>query len=102
MNSIPLSGEDVFDDDIEPHLPLTGALPASSRSNALSNKLTSVLSSSYADPEIRTALGLLDAKGVKNGVETRRELRLEAQKQVVDCNVQVVRDFGKVAEVRWG
>lgn len=73
---------------------------ATARSSALSNKLTSVLSASYADSEIRDALGLLDVRGVENNAETRRRLRLDAQKEVIDCNGAIVQDFGKVAEVR--
>ena len=73
---------------------------ATARSTALSNKLTSVLSASYADSEIRDALGLLDVRGVENNAETRRRLRLDAQKEVIDCNGAIVQDFGKVAEVR--
>ena len=87
--------DSVLDGPLSP----TTAAPTS-RSTALSNKLNSVLSSSYADPEIRTAFALLDARGLKNDPEIRRNLKLEAQKHVLDCNVQIVRDFGKVAEVR--
>jgi len=68
------------------------------RTNALSTKLTSVLSSSYADYEIRDALRLLDARGVHNDEETRRNLKLNAQKEVIDCNAKIVDDFGQVAE----
>ncbi|KAK7899921.1 Golgi transport complex subunit 6 [Exophiala xenobiotica] len=68
------------------------------RTNALSTKLTSVLSSSYAAYEIRDALRLLDARGVHNDEETRRNLKLNAQKEVIDCNAKIVDDFGYVAE----
>ena len=76
---------------ISPHL---------QRSNALSNRLTSVLSASYADSDIRDALETLTLRGIQNTAETRRQLRLDVQKEVVDCNAEIVRDFGKVAEVR--
>ncbi|KEF62866.1 uncharacterized protein A1O9_00839 [Exophiala aquamarina CBS 119918] len=66
--------------------------------NALSTKLTSVLSSSYADYEIRDALRLLDARGVRNDEDTRRDLKANAQREVIDCNAMIVDDFGKVAE----
>jgi len=75
--------------------------PPTQRSNALSNRLTSVLSASYADSDIRDALETLSLRGVHNTAETRRQLRLDVQKEVVDCNAEVVRDFGKVAEVSW-
>ncbi|KAJ6171745.1 Conserved oligomeric Golgi complex subunit 6 [Penicillium chermesinum] len=72
--------------------------PPSQRSSALSNRLTSVLSASYADSDIRDALETLSIRGIHNTAETRRQLRLDVQKEVVDCNGEIVRDFGKVAE----
>ncbi|KAF4267787.1 Golgi transport complex subunit 6 [Aspergillus fumigatus] len=72
--------------------------PPTQRSNALSNRLTSVLSASYADSDIRDALETLSLRGVHNTAETRRQLRLDVQKEVVECNAEIVRDFGKVAE----
>ncbi|KAI9932758.1 hypothetical protein ASPWEDRAFT_101863 [Aspergillus wentii DTO 134E9] len=72
--------------------------PPIQRSNALSNRLTSVLSASYADSDIRDALETLSLRGIQNTAETRRQLRLDVQKEVVDCNAEIVRDFGKVAE----
>jgi hypothetical protein len=73
---------------------------SSQRPTALANKLTSVLSSSYADSDIRDALETLDSRGVQNTAETRRQLRLDVQKEVIDCNGEIIQDFGKVAEVR--
>lgn len=88
------------------HGPNNGGSPASSplsppnqRSSALSNRLTSVLSASYADSDIRDALETLSIRGIHNTAETRRQLRLDVQKEVVDSNAEIVRDFGKVAEV---
>ncbi|KAL4910765.1 oligomeric Golgi complex subunit 6 [Aspergillus multicolor] len=72
--------------------------PLQQRSNALSNRLTSVLSVSYADSDIRDALETLSLRGVHNTAEVRRQLRLDVQKEVVDCNAEIVRDFGNVAE----
>ncbi|PYH46832.1 Golgi transport complex subunit COG6 [Aspergillus saccharolyticus JOP 1030-1] len=72
--------------------------PTQQRSNALSNRLTSVLSASYADSDIRDALETLSLRGIHNTAEVRRQLRLDVQKEVVDCNAEIVRDFGKVAE----
>jgi hypothetical protein len=69
------------------------------RSSALSNRLTSVLSASYADSDIRDALETLDIRGTRNTPETRRQLRLDVQKEVINCNGEIVQDFGKVAEV---
>ncbi|PYH38737.1 Golgi transport complex subunit COG6 [Aspergillus neoniger CBS 115656] len=72
--------------------------PVHQRSNALSNRLTSVLSASYADSDIRDALETLSLRGIHNTAEVRRQLRLDVQKEVVDSNAEIVRDFGLVAE----
>ena len=66
----------------------------------LSSKVTSVLSTSYADSEFRDALQLLDDRSVLNTTETRRQLRLGLQKQIIDSNGEIIDEFGKVAEVR--
>lgn len=75
--------------------------PASTqpRNNPLATKVTSVLSASYADSDIRDALNLLDKRGVENNPETRRQLRLDAQKEVIESNGDIIREFGHVAEV---
>lgn len=78
---------------------LSSANATAPRSSALSNKLTSVLSTSYTDPESRDALEALDGRGVKNSAETRRRLRLNLQREVIECNGDIVKDFGAVAEV---
>jgi hypothetical protein len=86
-------------DGFSPATPSVG--PAARGANALSSRITSVLSASYADLEIRDALETLDARGVKNTAETRRQIRLDVQKEVVQCNGEIVKDFGEVAEVCW-
>ncbi len=72
----------------------------SARPSALLNKVTSVLSTSYADLDIREALETLDQQGFQNTPEARRQLRLQVQKEVIDCNGEIIREFGHVAEVR--
>ena len=69
------------------------------RSNPLTTKVTSVLSASYADSDIRDALSLLDSRSVQNSSETRRQLRLDVQKEVIESNGDIIREFGHVAEV---
>lgn len=73
-----------------------GAQP---RSNPLATKVTSVLSASYADSDIRDALNLLDIRGTQNNPETRRQIRLDVQKEVIESNGDIIREFGHVAEV---
>lgn len=82
--------------EISPISP-TGAPGA--RPTALSNRLTSVLSSSYTDSDIRDALSILDDREIHNTAETRRTLRLDIQKEVIDTNGKIIQDFGQVADV---
>jgi len=67
--------------------------------NALSTRIATVLSASYADLEIRNVLETLDARAIRNTAETRRHLRLDVQTEVIQCNGEIVKDFGQVAEV---
>ena len=76
-----------------------GSASSSAKASAISGKITTLLSSSFADADIRDALAILDARGVKNNAETRRNLRQDAQKEIIDCNAEIVADFGTVAEV---
>ena len=76
-----------------------GSGSSSAKASAISSKITTLLSSSFADADIRDALAILDARGVRNNAETRRNLRQDAQKEIIDCNAEIVADFGTVAEV---
>ncbi|KJZ70406.1 Conserved oligomeric Golgi complex subunit 6 [Hirsutella minnesotensis 3608] len=72
---------------------------ASSRAaSPLTSKVTTVLSTSYSDVEFREALALLDARGVTNDSKTRRHIRLDIHKEVIDSNGAIVAEFGHVAE----
>lgn len=79
--------------------PYSPGLSSNKGSLAFTSKVTSVLSTSYSDTEFRDALALIDERGVQNDAETRRHLRLELQKEVIDCNSVVIGEFGRVAEV---
>jgi hypothetical protein len=80
--------------------PLSSNAAGAARANALTSKITSVLSTSYADREIRDALEILDQRRVQDTPQTRRRLKLDVQKEVIDCNGEIIMDFGQVAEVR--
>jgi hypothetical protein len=80
--------------------PISPTSPQALRSNPLSAKVTSVLSASYADSDLRDALSLLDKRCLENNSETRRQLRLDVQKDVIESNGDIIREFGHVAEVR--
>jgi hypothetical protein len=71
---------------------------STARSNALQNRITAVLSASYADLEIRDALNVLDERGWQNNAESRRNLRLDVQAELIKCNGEIVQDFGLVAK----
>lgn len=66
--------------------------------NAFSSKVTAVLATSYADAEFRDALALLDDRGITNSAATRRQLRLNLQKEVIESNGDVISEFGKVSD----
>lgn len=72
----------------------------SKKSSSLSSKVTSVLSTSFSDPEFREALSLFDQRNLLNNAKTRRQIRLELQRDVMECNGLVIDHFGRVAEVR--
>lgn len=97
----------------EPPLPL-GHVPAGGSSvpqtpttastfkgpNPFSSKVTTVLATSYADSEFRGALSLIDDRGITNSAATRRQVRLQLQKEVIDSNGNIIVEFGRVADVR--
>jgi conserved oligomeric Golgi complex subunit 6 len=72
---------------------------SSKRANALSTKLTTVLSTPYADSEIREALRLFDLQDLGADEQNGRNLKALAEKEVIDANARIVEDFGSVAEV---
>lgn len=87
------------DGSLSPHTPSTPGTPGFRHLNPLSSKVTAVLSTSFADTDFRDALQLLDERGVVNNPETRRRLRLDLQKELIDSNGDIISQFGKVAEV---
>ena len=72
---------------------------SSQRTNVFANRLASILSASYADAEIRDALRTFDRTKFQNTSALRRRLRLDVQKEVIDCNAEIIDDFGAVAQV---
>lgn len=78
--------------------PTTSASGGIPRVNPLQARVTSVLSASYADLDIRDALAILDARDTHNTPELRRRFRLDVQEELIKCNGEVVQDFGRVAE----
>ncbi|CRK27333.1 hypothetical protein BN1708_014757 [Verticillium longisporum] len=77
----------------------SGSSPALSKGpNPLSSKATAILSTSYADSEFREALALLDEKQINNQPRVRRQVRLDLQKEMIECNGEIINDFGRVAD----
>lgn len=70
------------------------------RATALSAKISSALSTSYADSEIREALRLFDLRRAQTNNNDSYGLKALAEKEVIDSNAQVIDDFGHVAAVR--
>ncbi|KAF8536237.1 oligomeric Golgi complex subunit 6 [Trichophaea hybrida] len=71
---------------------------SSAASSVSQQRLATVLSASYIDADIRNALAVLDTRFVENTAESRRQLRISVQGDVIRSNAQIVRDFARVAE----
>lgn len=105
MPSTPLAAtdslvqKDVADEGLLSHNSVT-SLGGTKGSSPLSSKVATILSTSYSDAEFREALSLLDERGVKNDPRTRRQMRLDFQREVIDSNGEIIDGFGLVAEVR--
>ncbi|KND93044.1 Conserved oligomeric Golgi complex subunit 6 [Tolypocladium ophioglossoides CBS 100239] len=82
-----------------PSPPGTSAFLVSKNPNPLAAKVAAVLSTSYSDTEFREALSLLDERAVGNDARTRRQIRLDLHKEVIDSNGVIVDEFGRVAEL---
>lgn len=42
---------------------------------------------------------MVDERGLTNSPEVRRQIRLRLQKEVIESNGEIIREFGQVAEV---
>ncbi|OAA73773.1 ATPase, AAA-type, core [Cordyceps fumosorosea ARSEF 2679] len=67
--------------------------------NPLATKVSALLSTSYSDADFRSAVALIDHRGIRNDGKTRRRLRLELQKEVIENNGKVLDDFSSVSDV---
>lgn len=94
-----ISSSQIFHDLSENHDDKAIAAGSSQRTNIYANRLTSILSASYADAEIRNALRTFDKTETQNTSLLRRQLRLDVQKEVIECNAEIINDFGGVAQV---
>ncbi|KAG6049521.1 hypothetical protein E4U17_006793 [Claviceps sp. LM77 group G4] len=65
---------------------------------SVSAKVTSVLSVSFSDSEFRDTLSLFDQRMLPNDAKSRRKIRLDLQKDVLECNGLVIDRFGRVVE----
>ncbi|KAI3393525.1 hypothetical protein diail_4161 [Diaporthe ilicicola] len=81
-----------------PQTPTTATASAFKGPNPFSSKITTVLATSYADSEFRGALSLTDDRGITNSAATRRQVRLQLQKEVIDSNGNIIVEFGRVAD----
>ncbi|KUI62232.1 Conserved oligomeric Golgi complex subunit 6 [Cytospora mali] len=92
---VPSSSFDRFPGSV-PQTPTTAS--SFKGSNPFSSKVTAVLATSYADSEFRDALSLLDDRGISNSAATRRQVRLQLQKEVIDSNGDIIAEFGRVSD----
>lgn len=67
--------------------------------NPLSSKINAVLATSFTDAEFRDVLSTVDRCDLVNTPVTRRQLRLQLQREVIESNGEIIREFGRVAEV---
>jgi hypothetical protein len=66
---------------------------------SLAYKMAHGLSMPYKDIDFGGSLVMLDSMRVYDNLGLRRQLRLQAHKSVIDCNHQLVTDFGSMADV---
>lgn len=79
--------------------PASPTVATTSRHHALSSRISSVLSLSYVDTDVDSALQTLDLQGTPDLAELRQKFRQSVQRQVIDENAVVVRDFSQVSKV---
>ena len=72
-------------------VPLPAALGSSG--NPLGQKFSQILSTSFIDSEISTALEILEKSGFANDLSTRRELAPSVSKQILETNKSVLDDY---------
>lgn len=65
----------------------------------LASKVNSILSISFADSDIKDALCILDTRGLNNTNATRRQLRYNIQKEVIESNGVIIEELGHVSAV---
>jgi hypothetical protein len=65
---------------------------------SLAYKMAHGLSMPYKDIDFGGSLVMLDSMRVYDNLGLRRQLRLQAHKSVIDCNHQLVTDFGSMAD----
>ena len=74
------------------------ATPLARPDNAFSQKIASILSTSYSDASIRQALQSLDHRVVKNTGETRRHLRSNTEADVIRANGVALKEFSPLID----
>ncbi|PHH58475.1 hypothetical protein CDD81_5711 [Ophiocordyceps australis] len=64
----------------------------------LGARIAHVLSASYSDTEFSQILQLLDESPLRNDAATRRQIRLQAERRVIDYNGAALDNFERVAQ----
>lgn len=81
---------------VKTKVPLPTSLGSSA--NPLSQKLSHVLSNSFVDQEIRSALDALERGGFVNDANSRRELRPNIAMQELETNKSVLDDYKRLVD----
>lgn len=70
--------------------------PLARPNNAFSQKIASILSTSYTDPSLRRAIASLDSRLHENTDYSRRHLRYNVEAEVIVANGAALRDYSKL------
>lgn len=74
----------------------TDPTPLARPNNAFSQKIASILSSSYTDPSIRRAISSLDSRLRENTSYSRRHLRYNTEAEIITFNGAALKDYSKL------
>ena len=68
--------------------------------NPLTHRVTAILSSAYSDSDFRQTLSSLEGRSIWHDAGTRRQLRLQLQREVIEHDGVIIDEFGKITDVR--
>lgn len=72
--------------------------PLARPNNAFSQKIASILSTSYTDPSVRQAISSLDSRLRENTSYSRRHLRYNTEAEIISANGLALKDYSKLID----